>query len=100
MVNVLHVEKVAKTTNTSSNPAAKNKVAAIVLSCPFLIGCFGAHNFYLGNYGIAVTQLLLTTVGSLLCGLGPLVTWVWSLIEFIQLLTGSISTDANNVPLE
>ena len=88
------------TTNTSSNPAAKNKVAAIVLSCPFLIGCFGAHNFYLGNTGKAVAQLLISIIGMWFCGIGLMVTWVWSLVEFIQLLTGNISTDANGVPLE
>ena len=92
--------KANNTTSTSTNSGAKNKVAAIVLACPFLIGGFGIHNFYLGYTNKGIAQLLLTLVGWILCGLGPIVTWIWSLIEFIQLLTGSISTDANGVPLE
>ena len=86
--------------NTSTNNEPKNRWVAVVLACPFLIGCFGIHNFYLGNTSKGVAQLLITILGSFLCGLGPIVTWVWSLIEFIQLLTGSINKDANGVPLQ
>ena len=84
----------------TTNSEAKNKVLAIVLACPFLIGGFGVHNFYLGYTKKAIAQILLTTVGALACGLGPIVSWVWALIDFIQLLSGSISTDANGKPLE
>ncbi|MBR6072941.1 MAG: NINE protein [Bacilli bacterium] len=92
--------KANNTTSTSTNSGAKNKVAAIVLACPFLIGGFGIHNFYLGYTNKGIAQLLLTLVGWILCGLGPVVAWIWALVDFIQLLSGSISTDANGVPLE
>lgn len=92
--------KANNTTNASTNSGAKNKVAAIVLACPFLIGGFGIHNFYLGYTNKGIAQLLLTLVGWILCGLGPVVAWIWALVDFIQLLSGSISTDANGVPLE
>ena len=92
--------KANNTTSASTNSGAKNKVAAIVLACPFLIGGFGIHNFYLGYTNKGIAQLLLTLVGWILCGLGPVVAWIWALVDFIQLLSGSISTDANGVPLE
>jgi TM2 domain-containing membrane protein YozV len=57
-------------------------------------GSMGLHNFYLGNRDKAVTQLLITLIGSLCFGIGPLVTFVWGLVEGIQILSGSINTDA------
>ena len=57
-----------------------------------LLGGFGAHNFYLGYTGKAVLQLVLTLCS---CGIASL----WGFIEGILILTGSIATDANGVPL-
>lgn len=86
---------------TSTNTGAKNKVVTIVLACLFLIGFpLGLHNFYLGYTKKGITQLLLTVIGWLACGIGPIISWIWSLIDLIQILSGSISTDANGVPLE
>ena len=68
----------------------KSKVAAGVLG--ILLGGFGAHNFYLGYTGKAVLQLVLTLCS---CGIASL----WGFIEGILILTGSIGTDANGVPL-
>ena len=41
--------------------AQKSKLAAGLLG--IFLGCFGVHNFYLGNTGKAVAQLLLTVIG-------------------------------------
>ncbi|KFJ04731.1 TM2 domain-containing protein [Bifidobacterium subtile] len=49
------------------------------------LGCFGVHNFYLGNTGKAVAQLLLTLIGWIVL-FGPFVSWVWGLIEGILIL--------------
>ena len=64
------------------------------------LGCFGVHNFYLGYTSKAVSQLLLTTVGWLIVGLGPLVAQIWGFIEGIMILAGSIDKDANGVKLK
>ena len=56
----------------------KSRTTAILL-CWFL-GFFGIHRFYLGYGGIGVIQLL--TLG----GFG-----IWVVIDFIRLLTGSLS---------
>jgi len=68
------------------------------------LGSFGVHNFYLGYTGKAVTQLVLTIVGILLCcvfvgvflvmGVG-----IWGLVEGIMILTGKIDTDGKGNPL-
>ena len=60
-------------------------------------GQLGVHNFYLGNTGKAVAQLLITL---LTCGFGAIATWVWGLIEGIMILCGNIKVDGNNVPLK
>ncbi len=73
----------------------KSKIAAGILG--ILLGSFGVHNFYLGNTGKAVAQLLITC---LTCGVGATVSGIWGLIEGIMILTGSINTDGNGIPLK
>lgn len=60
-----------------------------------LLGALGIHNFYLGYTNKGIVQLLVCTVGSILCGIGPFVAWVWGLVEGIQIFTGTIHTDAD-----
>ena len=76
----------------------KSKLAAGLLG--IFLGSLGVHNFYLGYTGKAVGQLLLTLIGWIACGLGPIAAAVWGLVEGIMLLTGSIGTDGKNVPLK
>ena len=76
---------------------AKSKTAAGLLG--IFLGCFGVHNFYLGYTSKAVTQLVLTIVGMVLCCVFVgvflvLGVWIWSLIEGIMILTGKIDRDA------
>lgn len=68
----------------------KSRLTAVLLA--FLLGEFGAQNFYLGYTGRAIAQLAL----SFCFGVG----YIWSIIEGIMLLTGSIDKDANGVPLK
>lgn len=68
----------------------KSKVAAGLLG--IFLGCFGAHNFYLGYSGKAVAQLLITL---LTCGIGSIVSGIWGFIEGIMILTGSINMDSD-----
>jgi TM2 domain-containing membrane protein YozV len=58
-----------------------SRLAALLL-CLFL-GCLGVHRFYVGKVGTGVAMIF--TLG----GLG-----IWSLIDFIMIVTGSF-TDAN-----
>ena len=76
------------------HPDARSRVAAGVLG--ILLGALGVHNFYLGNTGLGLAQLLLSLLS---CGwLAPAV-WVWGLIEGILILTGSTKVDARGIPL-
>lgn len=91
--------KVGKTTASSD---AKSKVAAGLLG--IFLGSFGVHNFYLGYTSKAVTQLVLSLVGFVLCCVFVgiflvLGVWIWGLVEGIMILTGKICTDANGNPL-
>ena len=75
---------------------AKSKMVAGLLA--IFLGSLGIHNFYLGNTGKAVAQLLITLLGSCIV-IGPAISGIWALIEGIMILTGSIKTDAKGIPL-
>ncbi|MDR1805347.1 MAG: TM2 domain-containing protein [Clostridium sp.] len=75
-------------------PGAKSRMAAGLLA--IFLGALGVHNFYLGNTGKAIAQLLITV---LTLGFGAFISGIWALIEGILILTKSINTDANGVPL-
>lgn len=68
----------------------KSKMVAGLLG--IFLGGLGIHNFYLGNTGKGIAQIVL----SLCCGIGA----IWGLIEGIMILCGSIKTDAKGVPLK
>lgn len=79
----------------------KSKTAAALLG--FFLGMYGAHNFYLGRTGIAVTQLLLTIAGiatsCIIIGIVPLMgVGIWALVETIMILTGGVN-DSRGRPL-
>ncbi len=78
--------------NTQNNSDKKSKVTAGMLG--IFLGYFGVHNFYLGYTGKAVAQLILTCVGWIFCGIGPIIASIWGIIEGIMIFTGSINTDA------
>lgn len=88
-------------TNAYSTPNYTNQKSKIVAGLlAILIGSLGIHNFYLGNTGKGTAQLLLTLLGTFFtCGISAIVVYIWSIVEGIQILTGSINTDANGVPL-
>lgn len=81
--------------------AQKSKLAAGLLG--IFLGCFGVHNFYLGNTGKAVAQLLLTVIGWILI-IGPAVAGIWGLVEGILILCSYYGSqwhrDAQGVELQ
>lgn len=68
----------------------KSKMAAGLLG--IFLGAWGIHNFYLGNTGRAIIQIVVTIVT---CGVGG----IWGFVEGILILCGKIDKDANGVPL-
>ncbi len=77
------------------NVTYKSKVGAGLLG--IFLGCFGAHNFYLGYTSKAVVQLLLTLLS---CGTLAIISEIWGLVEGIMILTGSINQDGKGLPLK
>ena len=67
-------------------PEQKSKLAAGLLG--IFLGSLGVHNFYLGNTGKAVAQLLLTVLGCLVF-IGPAIAGIWGLVEGILILCSS-----------
>lgn len=74
-------------TNYVGNMNAKSKLAAGLLN----ILLPGVGRIYLGYIGIGVTQLIL----SFAFGIG----WIWSFIDGILILTGSVVVDGKGNPL-
>lgn len=72
----------------------RKKYVAVILG--YALGVFGVHNFYLGNSSKGVAQILLSTLGALLFGLGPIAVAIWAVVETTLLLTEKINADANN----
>ena len=81
----------ATTTTTTTSNGGKSKMVAGLLG--IFLGAWGIHNFYLGNTGRAIAQILVTIFT---CGIGGL----WGFVEGILIFTGNINTDANGNPLE
>lgn len=75
----------------------KSKIAAGLLA--IFLGAFGVHNFYLGNTGKGVAQLLLTFFGSCFV-VGPLAAYIWGFVEGVMILTGSINKDSKGIDLK
>lgn len=69
----------------------KNAWAALLLA--WLLGVFGAHRFYVGKTGTAVTMLVLS-----LTLVGLIVTGIWTLVDMIIIITGNF-TDQDGTKL-
>ena len=55
---------------------ANKKTALVAYLLWFFLGLFGAHNFYLGRTGVAVTQLILSLIL-----IGMVITIFWVLVD-------------------
>lgn len=78
-------------------PAGEQKSKLVAGILGILLGSVGAHNFYLGNTGKAVAQLLISL---LTCGACAPISAIWGLVEGIMILTGSIDKDSKGIPLK
>lgn len=81
--------------NYPADYVPRNRYIAAVLA--LTLGIFGVHNFYLGRKEKASTQLVLTILGLLII-VGPLITYVWSIMDLLQILTKD-QTDGNGYNL-
>jgi TM2 domain-containing membrane protein YozV len=69
----------------------KSRLAVTLLA--WFLGMFGAHRFYLGKTGTAVTMLVLGIVGLatswLVVGFFFLgAVWIWAIIDFVYAVAG------------
>lgn len=60
----------------------KSRLVATLLA--FFLGALGIHNFYLGNKGKAIAQLVMT-----LLLVTAIVSAIWSFVEFVMIVCGS-----------
>jgi TM2 domain-containing membrane protein YozV len=95
---VMDEKDVKRNQSQTFNPQTEPKSKLVAGLLGIFVGSLGIHNFYLGYTNRGVIQLLLATVGSLVL-VGPIIAGVWGLIEGIQILSGTINTDANGTKL-
>ncbi len=72
-------------------PGQKSKLAAGLFG--IFLGALGVHNFYLGYTGKAVAQLLLTLLGWILLGIGPIAAYIWGLVEGILIISSAYGSN-------
>ena len=85
--------------NAGAASQQKSKIAAGLFG--IFLGGLGIHNFYLGNKDRGLIQILVFIIaGIFTCGIASTAMSIWGLVEGIMILTGSINTDANGVPLK
>lgn len=68
--------------------SSKSKLAAGLLG--IFLGVLGVHNFYLGNIGKAVAQLLITILS---LGILSVISAIWGIIEGILILASKPGTE-------
>ena len=73
----------------------RSRLAATLLA--WFLGVFGAHRFYVGKTGTAVTMLLLTIAGAAtvwIYGIGAVflvAVGIWALVDFIIAIIGRMT---------
>ena len=78
----------------------KSRRIAVLLAIPVLLGCLGAHRFYLGKYITASIMFVLSMLGlaffsANILGFLPLLAAVsWALIDFVMLILGAVNDRA------
>lgn len=82
-----------------SNGVYSDKSKAIVVIVGIVFGYLGIHNFYLGYKSKAITQLLLSTIGTIII-VGPIIASIWSFIEVVMYAISSDKTDAEGKVLK
>ena len=80
----------------SGATGAKSKMAAGLLY--IFLGTLGVGDFYLGYTMHGIIKLAISVVGAFLFGVGPIVSFVWSIIDAVKVFQGQ-KPDANGVPL-
>ena len=95
---VMDEKDVKRKQSQSFNPQTEPKSKLVAGLLGIFVGGLGVHNFYLGYTNRGIQQLLLSTIGSIIL-IGPFIAWIWGIIEAIQILTGTVNTDANGTTL-
>lgn len=76
----------------------KRKYVAVLLAV--WLGMFGIHNFYLGDSTKGIIHIVITTAGSLVFGIGYVASFIWAVVEAVQILGDYTDADANGFKIQ
>ncbi len=79
----------------SSEESERNMYIAAALA--FFLGSIGIHDFYLGYTKRGIIKVVLTVALAIIV-IGPAISSIWSLVDFIKILSGSM-TDSDGKKL-
>ncbi len=83
---------------TEKPRARGTRLATGVLA--FTLGAaFGAHDYYIGKNSLGLAHILVFFLGSIVCGIGPVVSAIWSIVEGVKAFKGTL-TDGNGVLID
>jgi len=86
--------KIQHTAYSGTNSAVKGQKSRFIAGIlAILLGSMGIHNFYLGYNSKGIKQLLLWVFF-----LG-FISFIWGIIDAVNIFTGRIEFDANGMPL-
>lgn len=101
-INVSAEENTASASQTSkknTDPNVSDKSRAVAALLAFFVGGLGIHHFYCGKKNLGITMLVIFIAGSLIA-IGPVITSIWALIDFIMIICGTFRDEDGKLVLD
>lgn len=76
---------------------SNSKTKVITLLLWFFLGGFGAHCFYVGRTGKAITYICLTLGGFITFGITSIISFIMLIIDLIKILTDKFEDSNGNL---
>lgn len=84
-----------KQLETSNQIGGQDKTVIILVAV--FIGTLGVHNFMMGETKKGVFKLILSLVGGWLCGIGILVSLIFTIMDIVKIASGTYVIDENKL---
>ena len=87
--------------NDEKQPETSNQIGGqdktVIILVAVFIGTLGVHNFMMGETKKGVFKLILSLVGGWLCGIGILVSLIFTIMDIVKIASGTYVVDENKL---